>query len=198
MKINYDSLESAVIRKGYLWFDDDSIEFNLNIVGIRATARVTDIFNDALTLSWKYKGIKNCKVYQATTDPGLHWLQKLLNPKGCAILVPGQYVGAYGLRLHREKYEALCQTWGPVKVYRDKNRDSTIDFEPNTITAGDYGINIHKGGTGITAKVGAHSAGCQVFAKESDFLEARDYWRKSRENFGNRFTYTLLEEADFS
>lgn len=196
--ITIASLEKAFKRKGYEWFTDDTREFNLNIFGIRTADKAVDVFNDFIGMAWKYKGVWNLRVYPATTDPGIYWLQRLLNPRGCAILVPGQYKGVYGLRLHRGAYEALCQTWGPVRVYRDGDRDSTLDFEPNTITKGDYGINIHASvSSGVATKVGKFSAGCQVFQSFDDFVEARDYWRKSKDRFGNHFSYTLLEEKDF-
>jgi hypothetical protein len=195
--ITIEALAAAMKRKGYLWFEDDTKEFNLNLVGIRTRNRKANTFDDFYVIAWKYKGAWNLRVYPCTTDPGVYWLRRLLNPAGCAILVPGQYVGVYGLRLHRGKYEALCQTHGPVRVYRDKNFNDILDFDPGTIQRGDFGINHHHAeSSGITEWVDSHSAGCQVFQRFDDFVEARNYWRAARARFGNQFTYTLLREED--
>jgi len=196
--INAASMQAAAKRKNYAWFEEGTKNYNLNLFGIRTDDPAVDVFNDWLGLAWKFKGEWHIRAYPGTTDPGAHWLQNLLNPSGCAILVPGQYKGVYGLRLHRGIYEAMCQTWGPVRVFRDGNKDNELDFDSSTIMTGDYGINIHHASSGgITQKVGRFSAGCQVFQDSRDFDYCREIWRKSRANYGNKFTYTLFEEADF-
>ena len=194
-----EHIGEAVNNKGYRWFENDREDYNLNIVGIRSYNRRANEFDDTMTISWKYRGVWKSLAYPCTTDPGQYWLSRLMNPRGCAILVPGQYLNTYALDLHNDRYEALCQRLGPVKVYRDKNRNIILDMDPTTITSGRYGINIHHGEyRGITEKVGIHSAGCQVFQRFDDFVRAREVWRAARDSFGNSFTYTLLEEKDFS
>lgn len=193
--LNSTTLQQIIQKKGYIWYDDG----RLNLIGIRSKNRRANKFDDWFTITYKilspwYK----THVFPCTTDPGNHWLTNLLNPRGCAILVPGQYVDVYSLDLHRGKYEALCQRNGPVKVYRDRNKDEILDMDPATITKGNWGINIHHASAqGITQIVGIHSAGCQVFQNIDDFYHARNLWRVSSKKFGNRFTYTLLEEKDF-
>ena len=124
----------------------------------------------------------------------------LLQPSVCAILAPGQYRGACSLDLHRGQYEALCQRNGPVRVYRDSNRDARFDLYPERVSEGFFGINIHAPATPsaglrnyIRESVAGASAGCHVSQRMADFLEFRDLCRSARKWWGNRFTYTLID-----
>lgn len=180
--------------QGHTIFENDSRNFNLNVIGIRSKDVKLNKFNDQLMLAWKYQGEWFCKNYRITTLPGGYYLDEhLINKQGCAILVPDQYRGIYGIRLHRGKYLALCQTYGEVKVYRDKNRDGKFDFNPSTIESGDFGVNIHNSPDGrLTENVNSWSAGCQVFADDNEFKEFMSICTSSKAEFGNKFTYTLI------
>lgn len=183
-------------KRGYAWFTNDTQPFNLNIFGVRALGRTANAFDDFLCMAWRFRGEWSLKVWPGTTDPGIHWLRNLLNPKGCAILVPGQYRGAYRLDLHGGRYRALCQRLGAVKVYRDRDRDEVLNMDPETVDVGYFGINIHRSNpSGWTDWVNRHSAGCQCFANAEHFHEAMALADKASGYYGNRFTYTLLEEV---
>jgi hypothetical protein len=129
--------------------------------------------------------------------PGLSMLRGPVNPKGTAILVPGQYVDAYKKDLHAGKYEALCQRLKPVRVFRDANRDTQYDLDPATIQEGMFGINIHKAGT-LTESVDRYSAGCQVFQREADFNLFMLIVDAAIKRESTSFTYTLFEKSDFT
>ncbi len=183
--------------KGHTIFESDSRNFNLNIIGIRSKTAKVDEFGCQLMLAWKYRGVWNEVSYRITTYPGKYYLiEKLLNPKGCAILVPGQYRGVYSVRLHNNKYRALCQTHGPVKVFRDKDRDQQFDMNSATVMEGMFGINIHNSvDNQKTIRVGSHSAGCQVFSDDEEFKDFMKIVGLSLIAFPeNKFTYTLIEE----
>lgn len=187
-------------ENNYKLFEDDSKEFNLNIVGVRNPNPVLDDYGCKLTCFWKYRNEWEFRYWDITTYPGSRYLiEKLLNPEGAAILEVGQYNGVYSLDLHGGRYEALCQRNGNVKVFRDSNRDKKFDLNPKMLRQGWYGINIHapidpKNGykNYVADRVYASSAGCQVFKKIADFLEFRELCRSSRKRFGNKFTYTLV------
>ena len=121
-----------------------------------------------------------------------------MNVDGTAILVPGQYRGAYKIGLHRGSYEALVQrgSGDKVKVYRDGNKDDILDMDPEDIAEGRYGINIHKSSSRDegSENVDKWSAGCQVFSKPgSDGFEAfMALCNKSAEIYSDQFTYTLI------
>jgi hypothetical protein len=174
--------------------------YNINIIGIRTPSRVANAFDDFIYVV--YKDDDNNwveKKYRCTTQPGTYWLNNPSRVSGTAILVGNaQYRGVYKLALHQGKYKALCQRGGPVKVYRDSNRDNILDQEPETVTSGYFGINIHRAtSSGESVHVNKWSAGCQVIANSEDYKEFIWLCEKSAELYGNSFTYTLLEETEY-
>lgn len=191
------SIERAMIRKGYTYFK--SGDYNLNIIGIRTDqgGKVTNKFDDILILLYRVNGELVKKVYNITTEPGRYYMQyKLGNAKGTAILVPGQYRGCWMIAKHNGKYDALCQRKA-VSVYRDGNKDSKYDLLPKSIDTGIFGINIHRSNPNVTStEVNDWSAGCQVFASPRDFKEFMGICEEQRKRYGNSFTYTLLDETD--
>jgi len=200
MSYTREQIEATVKSKGYVWFSDEANKgYDVNIVGVRnATTgnKVTNVFDDHLTISFKENGEWKFFIWSATTDPGkksmLEW-KKMGITGGCARLVTGQYRSTWKIDKHQGKYEALCQRNGKVKVYRDEDLD--LEYDENKITEGIYGINIHKAGQDSTW-VENWSAGCQVFKKVKDFDEFMKICKKAVKIHGNSFTYTLLESKD--
>jgi len=191
---DYD-FEKLFKKKGYVFFTNG--KYNLNIIGIRsAGAQLTNSFDDLLVLIYKTpNGEWNRQIYQITTDPGQHYVLNPVSRKGTAILVPGQYRGCWEIGKHRGKYLALCQC-KPVKVYRDSNKDEIYDYDPKTLEEGLFGINIHKAGYN-SKRVDTWSAGCQVFAVNSEFIRFMEYCKKQvASGHGDKFTYTLIREED--
>lgn len=191
-------IEQVMIRKGYSFFKG---VYNLNIIGVRSKESVkqSNKFDDILIVAFGLatSGYNSSTklIFAATTDPGIKSLKAPMNSKGTAILVPGQYRGSHKLGLHQGKYEALVQC-APVKVYRDANRDDILDVDKRTIDTGMFGINIHKAGIASTI-VDGWSAGCQVLAIEKDYAIFMDLCKKQKlAGYGDKFTYTLLEEKD--
>ena len=188
-----EQIEAAMIKKGFAYFSDG--ELNLNIIGIRQSStgnKVTNLFDDFLTLSYKHNGAWVFKQWAATTDPGTKGVKEFHNAAGVARLVAGQYRGSHAIGLHQGKYEALRQAKN-VKVYRDANKDMTYD--ESKIQEGVFGINIHKAGADSTY-VENWSEGCQVFKKSADFDEFMVIVKKAAALHGNSFTYTLLNSNE--
>jgi hypothetical protein len=198
MKIMYtkEQVELAVKSKGYVWFEDANNKgYDVNIVGVRNMVpgqKVTNSFDDTITLSYKVGGVWKCHSWPATTDPGTKGILETTNKSGIARLVEGQYRGSHTIRLHQGKYEALGQAKN-VKVYRDANRD--MKYDETKIQEGVFGINIHHAGADSTY-VNDWSMGCQVFKKLADFEEFMKICRKARDIHGNSFTYTLIGSDD--
>ena len=184
-------------RKLYKVFLSSERPFNLNIIGIRKRDSEFNRFCDELVIFWRHDGELYYGSYPFTTLPGEYYLvDKLLNKKGAAILVPGQYQDAYALGVHKGKYAALVQK-KPVKVYRDGDRDKEFDYNKSTIEEGFFGLNIHKAyKDGKAPRVGNTSAGCQVFQTSLDFKEFLECCQNAVNEWGNSFTYTLLDERD--
>jgi len=194
-----EQIEAAVKAKGYVWFEDVSNKgFDVNIIGIRnssADKKVTNVFDDWMTISYKENGVWKTHVWACTTDPGTKAVKEFKNPNGVGRLVPGQYRGVWKVDLHQGKYEALCQRLGNVKVYRDKNKDMT--FNETEVQEGMFGINIHRSNpTTESQYVENWSEGCQVFKRVKDFNEFMVICKKASAIHGNKFSYTLLESAD--
>jgi len=196
MNFTREQVEAAVKAKGYVWFEDASNKgYDVNIVGIRNASTgqtVTNVFDDALTISYKENGVWKFHSWAATTDPGKKGVKEYHNAAGVARLVEGQYRSSHIIRLHRGKYEALGQN-KPVKVWRDANKDMVYD--ENKIQEGVFGINIHKAGADSTY-VENWSEGCQVFKKSADFESFMKICRKAKDIHGNNFTYTLIKSTD--
>lgn len=196
-----EEIEKVLESKGYKYFTNG--DYNLNIVGVRNSStknRVTNAFDDCLTLSYKVDGEWQFECFKCTTDPGTHWVDNLLNEDGVAILKPGQYRGSHQIALHRGKYEALCQR-KPVKVYRDDNKDNTYDLNENSVQEGIFGINIHRATAkehGTSTRVDKWSAGCQVVAANDDFKKLMEIANKAKDAWSNSFTYTLIESKDIT
>ena len=195
-------IEDAVKAKGYKWFEDANNKgYDVNIVGVRNNStkgRVTNAFDDHITISYKVDGEWQFHCYKCTTDPGTHWVENIMRKEGVAILKPGQYRRSHKIRLHAGKYEALGQQ-RPVKVYRDNNRDDKYDLLEESVQEGLFGINIHRATKWEgkkSSQVDKWSAGCQVIAANDDWAVFMKICRQARDLWGNNFTYTLLESKD--
>lgn len=186
-------------QKGYAFFTNG--DYNLNIIGVRKdnNCKVTNKFDDILVVIYKVSNIWIKIGFNITTEPGDYYMRKELgNIKGTAILVPGQYRGCWMIGKHNGKYDALVQC-KPVKVYRDNNKDNIYDLYPETINEGLFGINIHRSNQKITREtIDMYSAGCQVFANPKEFTQFMNLCYKQKELYGNKFTYTLIDEKDLN
>ena len=196
MSYTREQIETAVKSKGYVWFEDENNKgYDVNIVGVRNSStgqKVTNVFDDHITVSYKENGEEKFHIWPATTDPGKKGVMEYHNAAGVARLVEGQYRGSHALGLHQGKYEALKQA-KPVKVYRDADKD--MEYDENKIAEGVFGINIHKAGADSTY-VENWSEGCQVFKKAADFESFMAICRKAAAIHGKSFTYTLIESSD--
>ena len=204
MKYSREQIQKTVEDKGYKYFhDNNNKSYDVNIIGIRNSdtkGKVTNAFDDCITLSYKIEGEWQYHEFNCTTDPGSHWVDHPMLEKGVAILKPGQYRGSHKLRLHQGKYLALGQK-KDVTVYRDGNLDGKYDFNEDNTDTGLFGINIHRATArkgGKSTRVDKWSAGCQVIADNDDWHEFLDICQAAREIHGNSFSYTLLESRDIS
>ena len=200
MSYTREQIESAVKAKGYKWFTSDN--YDVNIVGVRnadTNGEVTNKFDDHVTISYKDEnGEWNFHCFDATTDPGKHWVENIMRKEGVAILKEGQYRGSHKIGLHQGKYEALRQQ-KPVTVYRDNNKDGSYDMNEENTQTGLFGINIHRATKWEGKKstqIDKWSAGCQVIAANDDFRLFMEICRKARDVWGNSFTYTLINSDD--
>jgi hypothetical protein len=196
--LNSENIKSYFQAQEYKFFDTPDKKLNLNLIGVRRDNQGTNTFDDFILVMYREEELMVSKRYQITTDPGKYWLLNPLNPKGTAILKPGQYRGTWQLGKHQGKYEALVQR-KPVKVYRDNNKDEVLDYNSMTtmVDEGYFGINIHRSNPyDQSYTVNKWSAGCQVFKKVEDYNKFIKLCKDSAKIYGNSFTYTLIEEKD--
>jgi hypothetical protein len=182
----YKEFEQLFKDKGYRFFKGD---LNLNLFAIRKKIN-TNLFDDAFYVVYEKDGIPYVKEWACTTDAGVTYLKKPINPNGTAIIVPGQYRGAYGIGRHTS-YEALRQA-KPMNYYRDNDRDLQHDLAGKIYSEIGF-TNIHKAGKD-SAKIDNWSAGCIVLKRERDFNELMELARASAKKYGNSFTFTLFEQ----
>lgn len=179
-KYSIDELKAIFKQLGYQWF-------NFHIVGVRAKNHEPNKFQDHIYIVWN----NSLYCYSCTTIPGTTYLQKLLNPEGCAVYCPGQYIDAYKVGKHKGN-PALVQS-ATVKVYRDKDLDIYAEKTGEPVNAPEAcKLNIH--GTYQKWKsilIGGYSAGCQVLNVPDEFDEFMSLCNKVAQD---KFTYTLIEE----
>ena len=199
-KLVAEQVKEALASLGYAFFDGNK-KYNLNIVGIRNDSHDSTLFDDTMLVIYRSdKREWEVLSYEITTEPGPSILRKPINPDGTAILVPGQYRGVYQIGLHGGSYRhtALVQRGGPVEVYRDQNKNETMEIHESTLVQdGMFGINIHRHASSTEREyVRGSSAGCQVFKDSRQFAQFLSVCNKAADIFGNSFTYTLIEEKD--
>jgi hypothetical protein len=196
MTLDIATLRRTLAKKGYTWYEDKP-----NLIGIRSSLNVPDIFNDILAIVYKDKGVEKLYTATITTEPGVAYQKKLLNPKGCWVMMPAQMVDAYAVGLHQNKPDHKClRSVGKIFGLRDNDLNGIAgddkDAKAEWVEGTSVGANIHGANkAAITKQVGPWSAGCQV----------HNDWKKKEEMIKicetlyptvKKFTYTLLLEED--
>lgn len=118
MNITADLLKSIILKKGYIWYDEKP-----NLIGIRTTLQVPDIFNDIFCLVWKQPGMP---------PPDILGKQKWLNS--------WLYVGANGAPLS-EDGDAGSNTEFALKSYIDTVNTYRLKMWVITTDPGTYWLN---------------------------------------------------------
>lgn len=159
--------------------------------GIRSDDTTAGAFDDLIGyLHCTASGDFEHEAFVGTTDPGAYYLGQPLNVNGTAIMVPGYHEDIWVVGRHKGKYRALIQRAGTVRVWRDHNRDTVLDWnERLKVFDGWYGINLHPAGLHNPEKVGRWSAGCQVARRVAD---CRRLVKVCEETGQDRFSYALF------
>jgi hypothetical protein len=199
VKFTVDQIINVMNKKCYPLFSNHSKPYNLNLIGIRCTTdKNANTFNDLFNLlEPTANGFELLMQVPITTDPGTYYRLNPCNVKGTGMMKPEHYSELWTFGKHQGKYEALVQI-GFCTLIRDndKNNDLNVNSKIEE-TINNAGINLHHAGANST-QVDRWSAGCQVFANINDFNKFMLLAHKSVENYGNKFSYTLLLESDFS
>lgn len=184
-----DRLEAA----GFTVYDGQ--DFLLNIIGVRTRGN-SNAFDDTLHVIYRCNGLWQHEQFLCTTDPGRYYLVNPLNNAGCAVVsTPQQMQDAFYLGLRGDRSYHCLRQRKPVKVWRDGNRDSVIDYAELTDSSS-WGIQIHRASAQQTVtNIGRYSAGCTVIANPHHYDRFIDLCRAQiAVSTKETFTYTLLEE----
>lgn len=189
------ALSNAGIRAALVRLRYEAAPHQVHLLGIRGatpvgpdviqlTQNLPDCYNDTIAAfgaEWQ--------LFPASVDPGQTYTDRPLDADGCAHLCNGRY--EYRVGEHRG-HVALVQV-GAVRVWRDRDKEHVQDPH-ELVETGEFGINIHAGGTQIS--VGPNSAGCQVI---QGGWEGR-YWNRFLElcagSGQRRFSYFLVDALD--
>ena len=136
--------------------------------------------------------------WEATTEPGIHYTYKPMNPLGAARIKFGQYT-SWRVGLHgKDRHEALVQV-ADVSVHRDFNKDFCRTGD--RITTGLYGINQHWGYDLPLNNISTASAGCLVGRSRGGHREFMNLVKQDvryKEDRSFIFTTTIIPGDDLA
>lgn len=179
--------------------------YSVTLGGIRSSDNVSNKFNDAIFASYFDREAKlHSVIFKGTVDPGLSSRLKPSNSKGVAIIQHGvQHRGVYeyqnpktnkSQRGHKGK-EAFRQV-KPMKLWRDPNKDSKLDFGLHEELSLSY-TNGHDMGV-IGNDVNGWSEGCWG-SIEKNMDKLYEYARiQIEKGLGDKFSFALLHEKSFT
>ena len=130
---------------------------------------------------------------QATTQPGLSFIQNPINPNGAANIAFGQYK-AWGMGYLREKIPALVQR-APLRIYRDKNKNGIRDIEDFLEVGISSLYQAAFSSTKIPSNVQRQSAGDLVgrdYKQHIDFISTLKNDIRYKEESTYRFISTII------
>ena len=190
--ITYDALKKTHEDNGYIWREG---VYDLNTGGVRATVFAPNVFDDLLYHAYVAEdGLKCVALAVGTTHAGTYYLQHPMNPDGCFLLAPGQYVASHTKGLHYGK-PAYVQI-GPLRGWRDNNLDTICDYGSGEIYQGVYAVDVHRMGA-VLKLIENWSAGCNG-CNDADMDYFLSLYDKMVQWTGRKtIDWTLLEQKDF-
>lgn len=197
--MTFDQVKALYQKHGYKFYD--SGKYNVNNFGRRNADRKTvNTFNDIRGIAYLDAfGQKQCLEWACTTKPGLSYLgDKVGNPNGTAILIPGYYPKCWKLGKHNRgkehEHDALEQAGpGVFKVWRDGDQDGAFDFD-GPIYDDVTGLNDHTTRAHDIHNVGGFSAGCQVTQDDKEHMIKMAICMRAAELYGDLFSYALFQD----
>jgi len=197
--VTIQGLKDTIKSLNYKWFEDQP-----NMIAIRTKLQVPDVFNDVLCVVYKKNGVETLYTATITTEPGVTYQKKLLNEKGCWVMMPAQMINAYKSGFHQGKPDHRClRSVGKIFGLREDDKDGILLNDKNAVASWvdgtTVGANIHGASkkTDLTTVVGAFSAGCQVhnrWSKKEDMMNIVDSYKNVNNGL---ITYTLINESDY-
>jgi hypothetical protein len=180
---------ALVRQRGLVVFEGLTASRDVNLVAIRHGRSTPGSGDDLLYACWRERagGSWTIKAWRCETEPGAKYLRTPINPKGTAIMAPGQYRRAYARGYHNGR-PALRQV-EPIKAYRDANRDGVVDISPHSIDQGLFAMNIHD------VSLWGELAGC-IGLMRPDLEELLAVYDMTAALHGVGISLTLLDAAE--
>lgn len=197
----YSELKSALLKKGYKWFEKP---MSLNFIWERTSYNATNVFDDWLHIAYlDHEGKERVIRIAATTKPGVKG--SLDSPvtvqgiTGTAIIKEGQYLSTWKFKdtfKEFSKYPYFRQIKG-IDYWRDGNKNRLIDkinFQAQKI----FGTHWHKMsnvGTYGSGLVNNWSLGC-MGCPEPVWKTILPIVRDSVKLYGDVFSGTIICSED--
>ncbi len=202
LTINPDKIIDAYDTHEYKYFVNS---YDLNIGAVRSNNLSSNRFNDYMFVLWHDPdGMRQCVIVCCTTDPGQYYRDEPMRMEGTALMVPGQYRGAYTMG-HHKGIPAFVQI-GKMNFWRLQPHEwnNLVQFKllnehPESFPAHETSIisaNIHRASRlRVSTQIDKWSAGCQVVpdAGYLDFMIHLAH-RQIEYGHGSNFSYTLFTE----
>lgn len=194
MKEVSEKIKNRLKDEGYRIFDR---LFELNIVGLRKANSRPGHFDDELHVFAKVSDSEWVHhVFNIVTDPGTYWMNKKGKPKNSLMLAQGQYKDSYAI-LQKSKGTTILKQINPVEVYENYDRKAVIDLFKGKKKKGLFSINfIQAKSNGKYLFLSTDMENAQVFQRKEDFVQFIQMCQGHEKLYGNKFTYTLLDERE--
>ncbi len=191
-----EEIIAAMRRKNYRIYDNPTGN-HINLVGIRNSSSEPGHFDDLLCVLYLSDGIWNSFAFPASTDPGAFFRDSPLNVNGTVVMKPGQYRDAFKIG-RPEGYKALQQA-GQITVFQDSNLDAEFDLSAAGEDQQSHSLSIQPASRGpASTQLDKWNSGNQVVQDPGQYAFLMSLCEKSADGYGNAFTYTLLEDIDFT
>ena len=206
-----DEIREVLKLKNYKFFEKG--DFNLNLIAVREDDIFDNKFSDTLYAICKVNGVFQKLELSWTTKAGVYGHGGEQDPlqawetgtadNGVAVVVEGQYLGAFELVLNGGGYpfDEYFKQIKPLAYYRDNDKNGVITR--GKVVWGEYSTHLHAmsvkkyAGTYLSA-IGYKpwSMGC-MGADYLNFQRLKNLALKAASLYSNKFSYTLLHEKDF-
>ena len=202
---NINKLHNIFNKKGY-WFPKGK-DYDVCLFSIRMEKsfrpEYQNLYTDITCLVYSYNNRWYFFKAPITTLPGNNTHTDFDNPLGMGIIIPNQYRGVYTEGLSKGRDE-LVQC-GNFQVARDMNADGIFDLDNVVIATPENGFNYHNAISSNPeykdvpelVNIGNFSKGCQVQPNRLLYQLFLDTIKYSMTKYGDKISYTLLEEKDF-
>lgn len=162
---------------------------------LKANGDKPDAWNDAVcVLAIDANGkLEISDIFQCTTEPGRHYIENRLNPKGAAfVLTDVLHKDIWIKGTHKDQPNCLIQEGNTIEVRRDQNGDG-IRGTAEPLDEGWFGINLHHTKGNYDPKsIGRWSAGCCVLPNPQQHRYLVDIASKAQ---NKKISYVILSKV---